>query len=325
MSGLYSSLGFSRESTWGTYVAPTKFQRVDSFQITRAQERPQGEGITSGVPGRYANHYVETTQTASGSFPFVVTNKNLGLLLESLCGGTSTSAVDSGSAYIQTHTAGMTFKPLTIQAGVPYRDGTVRCKTALGAKISSMEFSADANSLLTATVNFDAKKYDESQTLATPSYSTDKPFTGKMADLKLGASGSEASLAGVTAMNMTWTNAMDTENYTFGSSGLKSEQIMNGYTEVTGSITADWTSAVAAALHDRAVANTSCSLVWAFTGAQIATTYYERVIFTLPCVYFTTDTQSAGGPGVLSNTYNFTWKYDGTLPTIVVGTTETAL
>ena len=40
-SGLGSSFGFSRESTYGTYVAPTKFLRAKSYTISRTQERPQ--------------------------------------------------------------------------------------------------------------------------------------------------------------------------------------------------------------------------------------------------------------------------------------------
>lgn len=329
MSGLNSSFGFSRESTYGTYVAPTKFMRANSYSINRASERPQGEGITSGVAGLYGAHYVETTQAATGSASFVVTNKNLGLLLESLCGGTSSSAVETGAAYKQIHTlAGPATarKPLTIQVGVPYRTGTVAVKTATGAKVTSMEFSCDTGGLLTSTLNYDAQKYDEAQTLATPSYLASVPFKGTQAAVKLGSFGAEAAQTGIKSASLTWSSALDTGDYTFGAAGLKSEPVTNGVTEISGSMTADWTTAVATGLHDRLVGNTSTSLSWEFTGALITGAIYERIIFSIPGIFFSGDTQGVGGPEAPEQSYAWSWKYDGTnLPSITVGTSETAL
>lgn len=327
-SGLGSQIGYSRETTYGTYVAPTKFARANSSTLNRTSERPSGEGIAANVPGMYGAHYVETVQGVTGSFSQVVTNKNMGLLFESLCGGTSTSAVETGSAYMQTHTLDTsgTKKPLTIQVGLPYRSGTVAAKTATGAKITSAEFSCDTSGLLTATWNFDGQKYDESQTLATASYLATVPFHGRQSAVKLGTFGAETAQTGISSASLTWSTPLDTDDYNFGGAGLKTEPVPSGFVEITGSITADWTTAVATGLHDRLVANTSTSLVWEFTGALITGAVYERIIFSIPGVFITGDTQGVSGPDTLSNTYSFVWKYDGTnLPSIVVGTTETAL
>lgn len=327
-SGLGSQVGYSRESTYGTYVAPTKFARVNSATVNRTSERPSGEGIAANVPGMYGAHYVETVNGATGSFAHVVTNKNMGLLLESLCGGTSSSAVESGAAYKQIHTLDVSGvkKPLTVQVGLPYRSGTVASKTATGAKITSAEFTCDTGGLLQATWNWDGQKYDEAQSLATASYLATVPFTGRQAAVKLGTFGAESAQTGITSTSLSWSTPLDTDDYNFGGGGLKTEPVPSGFVEITGSITADWTTAVATGLHDRMVGNTSTSLVWEFTGALIAGAIYERIIFSVPGVFFTGDTQGVSGPDTLSNTYNFVWKYDGTnLPSIVVGTTETAL
>lgn len=326
-SGLGSSFGFSRESTYGTYVAPTKFLRAKSYTISRTQERPQGEGITSGVPGALGAHYVETVNGASGSVTFDVTNKVMGLLLESLTGGTSSSAVETGAAYKQIHTlAADTKKPLTFQMGVPYRTGTVAVKTATGCKVTGAEFSCDTTGILSANVNFDAQKYDEGQTLAAVSYLSSSPFHGKQSTLKMGTFGAEVAQTGITSVSLNWNNPMDTDDYNLGGAGLKVEPVANGFADISGSITADWTTAVATGLHDRMIANTSTSISWEFIGALITGAIYERIVFSIPGVFFTGDPQSVGGAETLSNSYAFTWKYDGTnLPSITVGTTETAL
>ena len=326
-SGLGSQFGFSRESTYGTYVAPTKFPRVTAASIQRVAERPQGEGITTGAGLPYAAHNVETTQAATATFSHVVTNKNMGLLLESLFGGTSTSAIESGTAYKQTHLLDVSSKkPVTLQQGIPYRGGTVACKSLTGGKVVSLELSCEVGGLLTASWTVDGQKYDESQTLAAASYVASKPFTGKQLTVKNGAYGSETALTGITAMSVTISTGLDVDDYTFNGTGLKSEPVPNALVDISGSLTGDWTTATAAALHDALVANSAQSLVFSWTGALITGAIYERLVLTLPGCMFSGDTQSVSGPDTLSNQYSFKSLFDGTnLPGCEVGTTDTAL
>lgn len=326
-SGVGSQVGFSRESVYGTYVAPTKFVRGSAYTAVRAAERVQGEGITAGGVGPLGAHFVETTQAATGSLTHTVTSKGNGLLLESLCGGASTSAVETGAAYKQTHQlANENRKSLSFQIGAPFRSGTVHCQTLTGVKVISAEFTCDVNGLLQATWTLDAQKYDESQTLATAAYLADKPFHGRQSAVKLGSFGAEEAQTGVTAAALTWALPMDVDNYTFGGGGLKSEPVVNALADISGSVTADWTTAVKTGLHDRLIANTPTSLVWEFLGDIITGAIRERIVFTIPGVHFSGDTQSVNGVETLSNQYSWNWKFDGTnLPSIVVGTTETAL
>ncbi len=313
-SGLGSQVGFSTEAAaWGTRAAPTKFVRATAYAANRPSNRVQGEGIQAGVLGQIGAHYVETTEAGEGSLSMDVQTSGMGPLLQALTGGTST-IVQQGTtaAWLQTHTLGDPVKSLTVQIGVPYRGGTVFCQELTGAKVTSAEFSCSVDAILTGTFNFDAKKWDNSQTLATASYTTARPFHGKQMSVKAGTFSSESALSGVRSVSMSWNNAFDTEDYTAGSTGLKAEQIRNGVATITGSLTVDWLTTTKTALDDLRIANTPTSLVLKWTGAVIEGTNYEDLEICLPGVYFTGDEPSIQGADVVTADYGYEWKYDGT-------------
>lgn len=323
-SGLGSQVGFSTESTWGTRVVPAKFARGTAYAANRAQNRVQGEGIQAGVIGNIGAHYVETTEAGEGSVSLDIQTNGMGPLLQALTGGTSTITQQAATAaWLQTHTLGDPLKSLTVQVGTPYRTGTVFVQELQGAKVTSAEFSCSADSILTGSFNFDAKKYDSSQTLATATYVSAKPFHGKQMAVKAGTFGAEAALSGVRSASVSWNNAIDTEDYTAGSTGLKAEQVRNGVATITGSLSVDWLTTTKTALEDLRVANTSTSLVLKWTGALIASTYYEDIEICLPGVFFTGDAPSISGADVVTVDYGFEWKYDGTnLPYIKYMSTD---
>ncbi len=312
-SGLGSQVGFSTESTWGTRVAPAKFVRGTAYAANRAQNRVQGEGLQAGVIGNIGAHYVETTEAGEGSLSCDIQTSGFGPLFQALTGGTSTIVQQAATAaWLQTHTLGDPVKSLTVQVGTPYRTGTVFVQELQGAKVTSAELSCSADSILTGSFNFDAKKYDSSQTLATATYVSAKPFHGKQMAVKTGSYGAEVAVSGVRSVSLSWNNAFDTEDYTAGSTGLKAEQIRNGVVSITGSLTVDWLTTTKTAFEDLRVANTSTSLVLKWTGALIASTYYEDLEICLPGVFFTGDAPSINGADVVTADYGFEWKYDGT-------------
>ncbi len=323
-SGLGSQVGFSTESTWGTRVAPAKFVRGTAYAANRAQNRVQGEGLQAGVIGNIGAHYVETTEAGEGSLSCDIQTNGFGPLFQALTGGTSTIVQQAATAaWLQTHTLGDPVKSLTVQVGTPYRTGTVFVQELQGAKVTSAELSCSADSILTGSFNFDAKKYDSSQTLATATYVSAKPFHGKQMSVKTGTFGAETKVPGVRSVSLSWNNAFDTEDYTAGSTGLKAEQIRNGVVSITGSLTVDWLTTTKTAFEDLRVANTSTSLVLEWAGALIASTYYEDLEICLPGVFFTGDAPSISGADVVTADYGFEWKYDGTnLPYIKYMSTD---
>lgn len=330
-SGLGSQFGFSGETVWGTRVAPTKFLRAKSYSLKREENRAQGEGMQAGILGQLGAHYVETTEAGSGSVSFDVAPVGIGLLLQALTGGTSTCTQQASStAYLQVHTLGDPVKSLTAQIGVPYRGGTVYCEELTGAKVTSAEFSCSADGIMGAAFNFDAKKWDNGQTLASASYPAQPAlpvFHGKHMGVKTGTFGAETAVTGmVRSVSCTWTNAFDTEDYTAGATGLKAEQIRNGTTEISGTLSTDWITGAKTTFEDLRVANTATSLVLEWVGPIIASTYAWKFAITLPGVFFNGDAPSVDGPKETTVDYGYEWKYDGTnLPKIELMSTDATL
>lgn len=321
-SGLASQVGWSSETVYGTYVAPTVFTRGKTYNVARTSERPQGDGIQTGVQGPLAAHYTETTKGGTASLTLDVTSTSLGKILQAVTGGTS-AVTGASSPYTHTHTLGDDFgKSLTVQIGVPQRAGVVTPMALCGSKVTSAEFSCAVGGFLGATIAFNGRLFDDTTALAAASYPVLlAPFHGGQAALKLGTVGSEAAVTGIRSTSLTWTTPHDVDNFTFGAAGLKSEPVISGLTEITGSVTADWTAANKTAFHDRLIANTATSLVWEFTASATS-----AIKFTVPGVVFSGDGQGVSGRDALSDSYNFTWKYDGTnLPTIIVTTSDAAL
>lgn len=324
-SGLGAQLGIAAESTYGTFVAPTKFLEFTKESLALKKTTAQSTGIASGRLMALSSRRVVTRKEVSGSIDLEVTNKGQGLLLQALM-GTSVTPVQQGvtTAYLQTHTLADTAgKSLTIQKGVPLTTGTVTDKTFLGCKVISGEFSCEVGGMLTATYEFDGKDCDEGQTLAVASYSNMSPFHfGQMA-AKAGTYGTETALDGIRKVSVKVERPQDTERFYANQSALKKEPITNDLVRITGTLETDY---VATTLDDLHTSDAATSFVWEFVGANIASTYFETFRITLPAIRLDEGPPVVDGYGVIKPTFSFTALYDGTnLPKIEYISTDTAL
>jgi hypothetical protein len=328
-SGLGSSFGFSAESTYGTYVAPTKFIRHKSASVQKTATRPQGEGIQAGGYGMFLPHFVEAVTGGTGTVAFDVVNKNMGLFMQALMGTTVTPVQQGTStAYLQTHTLGDPFgKALSVQVGMPQRGGTVTPATLKGTKVSKLDLSCSVDSVLSATATLDAQAYDNSTSLASVSYATTtNVFHGGQLSVKIGTFGSESAISGVKSVTCSIERGMDTAAYYAGATvaGTKSEPVLNAATAITAGLTVDF---IDTTLHAIARDATNTSLVLEWVGPTIASTYKETFRVTVPGVVIEApESFGVDGRNVLGHTFNFVWKYDGTnSPKIEVISAESAL
>jgi hypothetical protein len=312
-SGLGSQVGIAAESTYGTFVAPTRFVEFTKESIKLTKTTAMSSGIAAGRLVGLSSRRVVTQRQASGSLEMEVTTKGMGLLLQALMGTTVTPVQQATTtAYLQTHTLADTAgKSLTIQKGVPLTTGTVVDYSAVGCKITGAEFSCEVGGMLTSSFEFDGKNVDESQTLAAPSYPLMSPFHfGQMA-VKLGTVGAETALDGIRKASIKIERPQATDRFYANASGLKAEPISNGLVKITGSVEADF---VATTLADLYVSDAARSFVWEFVGDVIegAQNYLFRV--TLPAIHLDGEPPSIDGPEVIRTSFAFTGLYDGTNP-----------
>ena len=324
-SGLGAQLGIAAESTYGTFVAPTKFIEFTKESLALKKTTAQSAGIAAGRLLPLSARRVLTRKEVTGSFDIEVTNKAMGLILQSLM-GTTVTPVQQGAtaAYLQTHTlASVAGKSLTIQKGVPLTTGTVTDKSFVGCKITAGEFSCEVGNMLMATFEIDGKDCDEGQTLATASYPSMSPFHFGQLAVKAGTFGSEAALDGIRKVSCKIERPQDTERFYAGQAGLKKEPIENDQVRITGTLDSDY---VATTLDDLHTSDGATSLVLEWVGPIIASTFAETFRITLPAIRLDEGPPVVDGFGVVKPSFNFTGLFDGTnLPKVEYISTDTTV
>lgn len=329
-SGLSGSFGWSKQTTdYATRVAPAKFIRHRGCDFQPVFNRVQGEGIQSGALGLRGDQLVQTHQAAMATVDFDVTTLNMVQLAEALMGGSS-SGVITGAAYGHTFTlqdpTTAVARGLTLQQNVALRGGTDKAKEITGARATSATFSVGVGELLSGSMEFDGRKYDTSQTLASPSYVAGIPYAQRHAALKLGTFASEAAVNGtVRAFSCTIERPLDVEDYTFGASGFKSQPVLNAPTNITGTIEADYLAT--ADFEDRFTGMTLPSMVFEVVGdTLIAGSSYPTFRITIPGVHFEGPGQNNDGYDTPKNQWTWSWKFDGTnMPSLYIISTETSV
>lgn len=327
-SGLGAQFGVSKETTYGTYVAPTRFLEVMTMPFSRKPTFIQGGGLAAGRYLRSASRNTLTMREADATITMEVPSKGFGLLLENLMGGTPTVAQQGATAaWLQTFLLGDNRgKSLTAQFGVPDTGGTVRPYNLVGGKMTSMDLSCGVGEILSASCAFDFQDYQESSALVTASYLAGvqtRNFTEM--NLRLGTFGSEAAVTGVRKVNLHIERPMKTDMQYANGGGKKAEPILNDWHGITGSVETDYSDKTAFA--DRVPVTGTTSLVWEFTGPLIASTFYQTLRVTCSAVSFESGDPQVDGPDVVNPTFNFVIMDDLTNPPIKIEymTTDTAL
>ncbi|MFD9225380.1 phage tail tube protein [Streptomyces sp. NPDC060064] len=310
-SGLGAQLGIAAESTYGTYVAPTKFPEFSKESLVLKKTTAQSAGIAAGRLMPLSTRRVLTQKEVAGGIDLEVPNKSFGLILQALMGTTVTPVQQAATAaYLQTHTLADNFgKSLTIQKGVPLTSGTVTRKNFLGCKVISAEFSCEVGGMLTCSLEIDGKDCEETSVLAAASYPTMSPFHfGQMA-LKTGTFGAETALDGVRKVSVKIERPAAVDRFYANQSALKKEPILNDLTKITGSLEMDY---VATTVDDLHTTDGATSLVWEFVGPNIASTYFETFRIKLPAIKIDDAPPTVEGFDVVRPKFSFTALYDGT-------------
>ncbi len=323
-SGLASSLGWSAESTYGTYVAPTKWGEFNSEKLALSKKIIANEGLRGGARFGRVGRRVVTTKEATGSIDMDVSSKGFGVLLTHMLGTTTPTATlvaGTGSLYRQIHTAGEMSRSLTMQVGRPQTDGTIKPFTYVGCKIPSFELSCSIDEYLNLKFDVDARNEVTNQTLVTPSYTSgDEMFHFGQMSASIGGTVSTtsglatvASSSAITAckgFSVKHNAPLATDRYFAGATTLKAAPIENGMREVTGSLTCEFASQ--AQLYDLMAADTTTALKFRFDGSIAVGTGVGAFEILLSAVRFDEATPTVDGPDILENEVSFTAYDDGT-------------
>lgn len=325
-SGLAAQIGIVKETTPGTPVAVTTFNAFLQESLLARIQTAADMGLSAGVLDIYAARDVLTGLDGGGDVTFNVASKGMGRWFQAAMGSSPTAAqISTSGAYTQFHNLGSADGVAwTIQKGMPEVGGTVDPLTFTGSKITAWEMACSPNGLMTFKATIDAMSVKPTGAsalgLQTASYSVDQnfgfnqcawsSFSAMTVVSSLWTPTSPAALK-VRAMSIKGGQPKKTDRWIAGSL-TKDEQLGNGFTQATGQIDIDYASTTFQADY---LARTSIGLQMSATGSIIGTsgTNVATVQVTMPAVMLEQgSTPVANGPDVITVSYPFTVRNDGT-------------
>jgi hypothetical protein len=316
-SGLAGSVGIGAETpgAYGTVATFSRFHEVTKASLKEVPNFVQGGGLAAGRMLQAGSRRVKTSTSVEGSLEMEVATKGMGLLLAHLTGSAGAPVQQAATtAYLQSRAfVDNIGKSLSVQTGIPDRNGTVRPYTALGCKVTQAEFSCATNELLTVTYSLDGQQLVETEALSAPSYSTGvKPFHSGQMSVKTGVYGSETAISGVKGVTCTIERPQQTDAFYAGATtpGTKAEPVMNDWVKISGTLDTDFVDKTQ--LADLFASNTPTALVLEWVGATIASTYKQTFRIKIPMVFFDEGTPTLEGPEVTGLSVPFTAQYDET-------------
>lgn len=323
-SGLGAQLGIKRETTYGTYVAPTRFLPFTSEGIELAKQYIRSRGLRSGKMAQASGLHKATTRAAEGPIVLELLNQGFGMIFDLLHGDTVVpTQIGVTGAYRQTHDVGLTppwGKSLTCQVGRPDVAGTVQPFSYLGTKLTQMQIAIEAGGSAVVTLTTDARDEDTAQTLAAATYTaTAEPFTFNEMTVEV----ADTVLANVRSITITIPLPQNVGRYHLGNAGVKDQPIANDFVDVVCAATLEFASL---ADHNRFKNETVVKLELNGVGDAISTEFF-RAGFTMAAAKQVSSGPAVEGPDVITSEASFEALDNGTLPPLSIDyvSTETAL
>lgn len=214
-SGLAAQLGVKAETTWGTFVAPTRFYPLISESLTEEIDRLESEGIVTGLRVLNTAQWAAGNVDVGGDIETELYQQGMGALLKACFGAVSTSGA---GPYTHTFTPGdLTDDHLSVQVGKPDVAGTVQPFSFVGMKVTDWELAMEAGGLVTLSTSLVGKSLATSESLATASFGTGAatPFTFKHASATIAG-----GAANVKKLTIKGSNGLDTDRRFIGSEYL---------------------------------------------------------------------------------------------------------
>lgn len=326
-SGLGATLGLAAETTYNTFVPPTRFLTFDKEALKLKKNVVQSKALHGGLY-ELASRRAYTTHTVDGTIDLDLYDRGLGLIFKQALGAASTPVEQGTSGVYQTvfTPADTVGESLSVQIGRPMTNGTIQPFSYSGLKITDWTLNVAASQLASLALTVDGATESTSQAYAAPSYVTSDVLHFAEATLLIGGTvsttGGSASVTGgtqigtVKSCQIKGSNGMDTTRFFLGANGTKGEPLANAFRAITGSIDVEFENLTD--VYDAFAADTKTSLQLTFVGPTIAAGYTSEVQILIPAVFFDTGSPTVDGPAVLHSQANFTALDDGSNPPVQI-------
>ncbi len=299
-TGLSAQFGMATESTYGTFVTPTRFLPITSDGESIADQVEQIEVNELGPSiFRRATTYRVYKAGASGDVTFYVCHKKIGLVLYHCFGSVTTDRPDATTRpneyrhVFSPSTSGKRGLSATVQVGRPRRnDGTVVPHTYLGGKVTSFELSCSAGEAVQLQTSWDFASFDHTRTLASATYDDLVPLT--FADASVVVNGLTLPIKEFS-LSFGW--SLETDAWTLG--GTKAEPVLSDIPTIEGSFTTWYTSdleSILTAFRDGTVIGPlTLTAQWGEIDSGRSNPY--KLVVDVPNLAVTGKPPQVGGPG----------------------------
>lgn len=303
-TGLDAQLGYSSETTYGTYVAPTKFIEFISETMGGGAEsvrKVYSGGLGRGL-GRRANASRTQPASVSGGVVVEVGDRGLQGLLAHVFGAPAaptTTNVDSTTysewTYKWPPANGNQGRSFSMQIGKPGVGGTVHPFNYLGCKVTGWEISAEIDAAARLSLEVFAQSLDIANALVAASFDDSLEYFFQDAALSVGSQ----TLGAIRSITMSGVNALNTERRGI-SQGLPLEPLANGEWELTGNLDGEF---IDLALLNAWRDGTQAVLTLNFASRRVT----SRTGFSvrLPAIEYTGSVPQVGGPDIVRQALPF--------------------
>lgn len=266
--GTGAQLGISEETTFGTYVAPTRFFEFVEESVTLDIARIESQGWRANQRVLRTGRWRPGRKLVAGDVTLELQSKSMGLFFKHAFGAIATTT-PGGGTLSRDHTAtlgNLRGKSLTLQVGRDSRDvaSTVRPFSYTGVKIRRWQLSCALNQLTLMKMSIVGQEESTAQALATASYATAiEVFSFVEGTLTVGGAATP-----IKSVMVDVDNALADNDHALGSQ-LMREPLEPAIRNILGDFDADFVDLTA---YNRFVNGTEATLVLLFQGSIIETT-----------------------------------------------------
>ncbi|WP_217923779.1 phage tail tube protein [Miltoncostaea oceani] len=310
-SGIGGQLGFVAETTYGTFVVPTRFLEFNTEGLVFNRETIQSAGIRRGSNIQRTSRWAVNKKGGGGPVTFELASKGFGLLLKHAMGAVTITT--PGGATLQRrhrHVFGdLDDLSLTIQKGAPDIGATTNPFTFLGCVVTGWELGVDVDGLVMFTPTFDAQDMVTAQALAVAAYpAADELFSYQQTAVTVNAGGVTP-----TGMTLSVDHGMKTDRFFVQNSALKKRPVIAARRAVTGTLTFEFESMTQVNFFLNAAPGAEVPIGAVIRGSQIdaAPNYYGLDVI-IPKARFDGEIPVIQGPDVLTVSAPFEVLDDGT-------------
>lgn len=319
------TIGASKETTYGTAVAPTRFAESEA-KIKYDVKTDTSKGMRPGRNVRRLNRNYVSRFEGSGDVAFDVPTRGFGFWLYAVMGDVTNTLIPSTvpAAYQQVHKLS-TSDPVptyTVQEVLPTLGGVnAHPHTFTGCVFDSIELSAKEGGTVEAKLSLTARELVTSFAQSAASYPADDAlFTFVGGAISIGgtltppsatalASMSGSPAANIADFSLTVKRSLDSDGWNLGGKGLRSRPPVLGLPELSGKLTAEYTDNT---LRDAYLNQTPLSIVLTFEhSVAISGAVKPTLQIVLPAVRLKGEVPTSDGGNAIKQSINYEAFDDG--------------